>query len=849
MLTLLARRLNARILAASALVLTACFLLPLSGCGWLAGSSSNPAPTVRLSASPASITAGATASLSITVNNATSVKLTGSDGSSYTVPATGGTQVVSPTTTTTYTATATGTGGSATATAVVTVAAAPPATPTVTLTGTPTTINAGASATLTVTATNATSVTLSGTDGSTYMLADTGGTQTVTPTNTTTYVATAGGPGGTATSTSVTITVNQVGPPTLTIAASPTAIVAGGTSTLNVTASNATSVTISGTDGSSYTMADTGGSQTVQPADTTTYTATATGPGGTTTAQATVTVEASGNETEIDHVIFMMQENHSFDNYFGMLDPYRDANNWNMVGTTNYEVDGLTGTTPSTDSTMRTFSNTNDNKVTYPIFPLTSTCVDDESSAWEESYGDVNTYDFSASRPILMNGFVHNAEGYATSCAASHSCSGSFTDTNGERAMGYYTQSTLNYYYYMASQFALSDRWFSPVSSYTVDNRIATLTGGTTQGLTKDPGADHLPQLSAQTIFQELDKAGVSWKIYYTVTEGDCAAEDECSGGADAYFPASEFEDFTYSVKYLYLNKSGAQCTAPTMGSKAAVGDPTNSFCIDPTHIAPISDPTYGYYADLKNNTLPAFVYIEPGFTENDEHPGSGQSVLKGQAEVASIINAFMGSPEWPNSVFFLAYDEGGGPYDHVPPIPGNDPTTGVPYSNENTNAMVGDEPVTSIPSISNIAVNPDQYYPCLPPSGTPEWVGSGNQGYCDLTSGEPGTNTTPGPNEDAAAEYGFAAQLGFRVPNMIISPFTIPHYVGHTPMDHTAVIKFVENRFIGPSANLTKRDAAQPNLLDFFDFTSPPWLTPPTPPTPNPSPGNCNAASFGGGS
>jgi hypothetical protein len=47
--------------------------------------------------------------------------------------------------------------------------------------------------------------------------------------------------------------------------------------------------------------------------------------------------------------------------------------------------------------------------------------------------------------------------------------------------------------------------------------------------------------------------------------------------------------------------------------------------------------------------------------------------------------------------------------------------------------------------------------------------------------------------------------------------------------MDHTAVIKFVENRFIGSSAHLTARDAAQPNLLEFFDFTKIPWATPPS--------------------
>ncbi len=70
-------------------------------------------------------------------------------------------------------------------------------------------------------------------------------------------------------------------------------------------------------------------------------------------------------------------------------------------------------------------------------------------------------------------------------------------------------------------------------------------------------------------------------------------------------------------------------------------------------------------------------------------------------------------------------------------------------------------------------------------------------------------------------------------MPNMVISPFVKEHYVSHIPMDHTAVIKFVEDRFIGNGKYLTARDAAQPNLLDFFDFTGDPWLTPPTPPAP----------------
>jgi phospholipase C len=236
------------------------------------------------------------------------------------------------------------------------------------------------------------------------------------------------------------------------------------------------------------------------------------------------------------------------------------------------------------------------------------------------------------------------------------------------------------------------------------------------------------------------------------------------------------------------------------------VGDTSNSFCIDPNHIAPLTQ----YYTDLTGNKLPAFAFIESGSGINDEHPGSSQSILNGQAEVAKVVNAFMTSPSWSSSVFFLSYDEGGGPYDHVPPVPG--------HSNQNTDATLGSASVSSIPDISQIAVNPDSYNPCAYTTKPTT--------HCDLRPGDPGTHSG-----DAAAQQGFAAQLGFRLPNMIISPFTRKHYVSHTPMDHTAVIKFVENRFLGSSAYLTNRDKIQPNLLEFFDFTNIPWATPPKPP------------------
>ncbi len=760
---------------------------------------SNP-PTVTVTASPNSINAGDSSTLTVAATNATTVTLQGNDGSSYTLTGNGGTQVVSPKTTTTYTATATGAGGTATATATVSVSSVTATAPTVSMSASPMSISAGSSSTLTVAATNATAVTVTGNDGSSYTLSGTGGTQAVSPAATTTYTATATGAGGTATATAtVTVAPGSTSAPAVTISANPLSITAGNTSTLTVTAANATQVTVTGTDGSSYTLQPTGGTQSITPSVTTTYTATATGSPSNATASVTVTVQPAGSLQSIQHVVFMLQENHSFDNYFGMLNPYRHANSLNIGDDgVDYEVDGI-------DDKLSKITNSDDEGDTYSPFKFTSTCIDDLSSDWLASYGDVSRWDFSTARPILMDGFVHDAEGYTKSCTATGAtCSGSFTDMTGQRAMGYYDQDFLNYYYYMASQFAISDRWFSPVSSKSISNRIATFSGGTTQGLVKDPGNDGLGQLDIRSIFEELDQSNVTWKIYYTVTQGFCLSDDDCPTTNNARYPATDFSNFVYSTHYLYQNPSGAACTAPTQPS-SVVGDSTNSFCIDPNHIAPISS----YYTDLTNGTLPSFSFIEAGYGANDEHPGSQQTILDGQAEVSQVINAFMTSPEWKSSVFFLSYDEGGGPYDHVPPVPS--------HSNDNTDASLG-----SILDIAQIAVNPDSYGPCVPQGGGAPTL------HCDLGTSDPGANAT-----DAAAQQGFAAQLGFRVPNFIVSPFVRKHYVSHTPMDHTAVIKFVENRFIGSSAHLTARDAAQPDLMEFFDFNQMPWATPPSPPAP----------------
>src|SRR5262249_52606090 len=276
------------------------------------------------------------------------------------------------------------------------------------------------------------------------------------------------------------------------------------------------------------------------PPPTPTPTPTPPPPTPTPTPTATPTPTPSGI-TAVNHIIFVLQENRSFDSYFGMLNPYRKAHGFNIGDDhVEYDVDGI-------DDKLTTISNVNDEGTVFQLFHTTSSCLDDMTSSWLESFGDVSRFDFTTTRPILMDGFVHTAEGFAKSGSGS----GVFTDTIGERAMAFYQDTSttgaaeLNYYYFMASQFALSDRWFSPVASKTIPNRLATMSGGTTQGYVFDPGFDdHAPQLNAKTIFQLLDENHISWKIYYSTTNAN--------GG-----PSTTFTYFGYSGKYIFRSSTG----------------------------------------------------------------------------------------------------------------------------------------------------------------------------------------------------------------------------------------------------------------------------------------------------
>ena len=68
--------------------------------------------------------------------------------------------------------------------------------------------------------------------------------------------------------------------------------------------------------------------------------------------------------------------------------------------------------------------------------------------------------------------------------------------------------------------------------------------------------------------------------------------------------------------------------------------------------------------------------------------------------------------------------------------------------------------------------------------------------------------------------------QYGIRVPMVVVSPWARPHYVSHVVHDHTSILRFIETRFDLPA--LTARDANTTPPLEMFDFSAPPFETPP---------------------
>jgi phospholipase C len=189
------------------------------------------------------------------------------------------------------------------------------------------------------------------------------------------------------------------------------------------------------------------------------------------------------------------------------------------------------------------------------------------------------------------------------------------------------------------------------------------------------------------------------------------------------------------------------------------------------------------FFADADAGTLPAFSIVDPDFNAfSEENP---QDIRKGESFAAEVIKRVMHGKGWPGTLLIWVYDEHGGYYDHVPPPPAVAPD-GIDGRSVVTRRI---------------------------------WVRT-----C-LRVLAPGYLARAEKFDAGPRHYD---RYGFRVPAVIVSPYARPDYVCTQVLDHTSVLKLVEQKWNLPP--LTARDAAAASPLDAIDLAGPPaFLKPPS--------------------
>jgi len=184
-----------------------------------------------------------------------------------------------------------------------------------------------------------------------------------------------------------------------------------------------------------------------------------------------------------------------------------------------------------------------------------------------------------------------------------------------------------------------------------------------------------------------------------------------------------------------------------------------------------------GFLTAVETGTLPDVSWIFPT-AQSTEHPGDGP-INAGPQYYEPIITALMKSPSWANTVLLLTYDENDGYFDHVPP-PGA-------------------------------------------PAGTPGEYLKGPAFGSAASSTDPTTGKTTSAKDPSDGISG-PVGLGFRVPNLVISPFSRGGKVNSELFDHTSCLKLVETVFgVSPKGIVSDwRYNLVGDLTSTMDFSNP---------------------------
>ncbi len=330
----------------------------------------------------------------------------------------------------------------------------------------------------------------------------------------------------------------------------------------------------------------------------------------------------------IEHLVFVVQENRSFDHYFGTFPG----------------ADGIPmrGGRPA---------------VCVPD-PVLGHCVRPYHDRTLVGEGGPHGHRHSV-RDVdggRMDGFVRTLVDGPNFCAEHRdkpSCRDDVGPQGQPDVMGYHTADEIPNYWAYARTFVLQDRFFAPTDSWTLPSHLFLVSGWAARcedprdpmscrsDLEQDGVVDRQrhglhPAIYGWTdITYLLTRGGVSWAYY--VGDDTCLNPDAfCDAGAPQKTPPAQ-------------NPLPAFTTVHEQHTQDRIQ----------TH--------EDFFDAARDGSLPAVSWVMPGGLDS-EHPGNGAPLSRGQAHVTRVVNALMRSPLWDRTAIFLTWDDWGGFYDHVPP-------------------------------------------------------------------------------------------------------------------------------------------------------------------------------------
>jgi phospholipase C len=315
----------------------------------------------------------------------------------------------------------------------------------------------------------------------------------------------------------------------------------------------------------------------------------------------------------IKHIVVLMMENHSYDNYLGTLAGRGDGLPTDASGT------------PAAANTLP-----NGQRIGAWRLPSTVQLKGNPSQTWHASH---------------ISFGEGTCDGFASSVWQ--------TVPGGDPAipMGYWTSADLPFYHGLAQVFPVADRWFCSCLGPTFPNR-RFLISGTAHGLIDDLPWDLVDYPEAGTIFDALTRHDISWVNYHNVQPALGVLKRLLGGGGLVLLRriASAGRWIPGVTSAVRGNKSYTADLYP-LGLAGAV-----------RHLRT----TQQFFADAAAGTLPAVSIVDPDFElYSEENP---QDISQGEAFSSAVVNAVMHGPAWESTLLLWIYDEHGGYYDHVPP-------------------------------------------------------------------------------------------------------------------------------------------------------------------------------------